>query len=71
MQNVYLMLKRIEVSASLKVRKTAKIRKRYDQVPHLAQDNTWESNKNLKLPGPEVIKKIHSQLNLARSLKCS
>ena len=24
----------------------AKIRKRYNQVPHLTQDTTWESNKN-------------------------
>ena len=30
----------------IKVRKTAKIRKRYNQVPHLTQDTTWESNKN-------------------------
>ena len=30
----------------LKVRKTAKIRKRYNQVPHLTQDTTWESKKN-------------------------
>ena len=30
----------------LKVRKTAKIRKRYNQVPHLTQGTTWESNKN-------------------------
>ena len=30
----------------MKVRKTAKIRKRYNQVPHLTQDTTWESNKN-------------------------
>ena len=30
----------------VKVRKTAKIRKRYNQVPHLTQDTTWESNKN-------------------------
>ena len=29
----------------IKVRKTAKIRKRYNQVPHLTQDTTWESNK--------------------------
>ena len=28
-----------------KVRKTAKIRKRYNQVPHLTQDTTWSSNK--------------------------
>ena len=30
-----------------KVSKTAKIRKRYNQVPHLTQDTTWESNKNI------------------------
>ena len=29
----------------LKVRKTAKIRYRYNQVPHLSQDTKWESNK--------------------------
>ena len=29
----------------LKVRKTAKIRKRYNQIPHLTQETTWESNK--------------------------
>ena len=29
-----------------KVRKTAKIRKRYNQEPYLTQDTTWESNKN-------------------------
>ena len=28
------------------VRKEAKIRNRSNQVPHLAQDNTWESDKN-------------------------
>ena len=28
-----------------KVRKTAKIKNRYNQVPHLTQDNIWESNK--------------------------
>ena len=28
------------------VRVTAKIRKRYNQVPHLTQDTTWESDKN-------------------------
>ena len=27
------------------VRKMAKIRQRYNQVPHLTQDTTWESNK--------------------------
>ena len=30
----------------IKIRKTSKIRKRYNQVPHLTQDTTWESNKN-------------------------
>ena len=30
----------------VKVRKTAKIKKRYNQVPHLTQDTTWENNKN-------------------------
>ena len=29
-----------------KVRKEVKIRKQYNQVPHLTQDTTWESNKN-------------------------
>ena len=28
-----------------KVRKTAKIRNKYNQVPHLTQDTTWESDK--------------------------
>ena len=28
-----------------KVRKTAKIRNQYNQVPHLTKDTTWESNK--------------------------
>ena len=31
---------------SKKVRKMAKIRKRYNQVPHLTQDTTWDSHKN-------------------------
>ena len=30
----------------LKVKKTAIIRKRYNQVPHLTQGTTWESHKN-------------------------
>ena len=30
----------------IKVRKTAKTRKWYNQVPHLTQDTTWESDKN-------------------------
>ena len=29
-----------------KIRRTAKIRKRYNQVPDLTQDTTWESNRN-------------------------
>ena len=29
----------------IKVRKMAKIRDGYNQVPHLTQDTTWESNK--------------------------
>ena len=28
-----------------KVRKTVKIRNQYNQVPHLTQDTTWESDK--------------------------
>ena len=36
---------KIRSVVKLKVRKTAKIRKRYNQVPHLTQDTTWESNK--------------------------
>ena len=31
---------------TMKVKKKAKIRKRYNQVPHLTQDTTCESNKN-------------------------
>ena len=31
---------------NIKVRKTARIRNRYNQVPHLSQDTKWESNKN-------------------------
>ena len=29
-----------------KIRKETKIRNRYNQVPHLTQDTTWESDKN-------------------------
>ena len=29
----------------IKVRKEAKVRKRYNKVPHLIKDTTWESNK--------------------------
>ena len=31
---------------NFKVRKVAKIRNKYNQVPHLTQDTTWESVKN-------------------------
>ena len=30
-----------------KVRKIAKIRNRYNQVPHLTQDTTWKSDKTI------------------------
>ena len=30
-----------------RVRKVAKIRNQYNQVPHLPQDTTWESDKNI------------------------
>ena len=33
---------------TFKVRKKAKIRNRYNQVPHLTQDSTWESDKNTR-----------------------
>ena len=33
---------------SIKVRKKAKIRNEYNQVPHLTQDTTWESDKNTR-----------------------
>ena len=33
---------------SNKVSKKAKIRNRYNQVPHLAQDTTWKSDKNTR-----------------------
>ena len=29
----------------MKVKKVAKIRNRYNQIPHLTQDTTWESDK--------------------------
>ena len=32
----------------MKVSKKAKIRNRYNQVPHLTQSTTWESDKNTK-----------------------
>ena len=30
----------------IKVRKATKIRNQYNEVPHLTQDTTWESDKN-------------------------
>ena len=30
----------------IEARETAKIRNRYNQVPHLTQNTTWESDKN-------------------------
>ena len=33
------------IFSKIKVRNTAKIRKRHNQAPHLTQDTTWESNK--------------------------
>ena len=32
----------------LEARKKTKIRNRYNQVPHLTQDTTWESDKNTR-----------------------
>ena len=40
-------MKELKHSQVLKVRKAAKIRNGYNQVPHLAQDTTWESDKNI------------------------
>ena len=42
---MYTVSKQLTLHAAIKVRKTAKIRKRYYQVPHLTQDTTRESNK--------------------------
>ena len=36
------------VDAGSKVSKKAKTRNRYNQVPHLTQDPTWESDKNTR-----------------------
>ena len=33
---------------TIKVRKKAKIRDRYNQVPHLTKDTTWESDKDTR-----------------------
>ena len=35
-----------QINDDTKVRKAANIRNRYNQVPHLTQDTTWESDKN-------------------------
>ena len=32
----------------IKVRKKARIMNRYNQLPHLTQDTTWESDKNTR-----------------------
>ena len=42
---------------STKVRKMAKIRNQYNQVPHLTQDTTWESD------NPSVSKSFYLPLN--------
>ena len=34
-----------KIQFPIKVRKTARIRNRYDQVPHLSQDTKWDRNK--------------------------
>ena len=42
---------------SRKVRKKARVRSRYNQVPHLSQDTKWESNKitiNITIKSQEV-----------------
>ena len=36
------------VLCAIKVSKTAKVRNRYNQVPHLVQDTTWENDKNTR-----------------------
>ena len=36
----------LKVTLPIKVRKAAKIRNPYNQVPHLTQDTTWECDKN-------------------------
>ena len=37
-----------EIATAIKERKRAKIRNRYNQVPHLTQDTVWESDKNTR-----------------------
>ena len=43
-----------KVTMISKVRKVAKIRNQYNQVPHLSQDTTWESDKNITNESQEV-----------------
>ena len=43
-REIYLTFKK-EVADKIRLRKTARIRNRYNQVPHLSQDTKWESNK--------------------------
>ena len=57
MQWIDLTLQWIDLSKNVKVRKVAKIRNRYNQVPHLTQDTTGESGKiqlNIKNERQEV-----------------
>ena len=46
-----------DIHIIVKVRKTGRIRNRYNQVPHLSQDTKWESNEitiNITNKGQEV-----------------
>ena len=38
----------LTIAGREKVRKKAKIRNQYNQVPHLTKDTTWESTKNTR-----------------------
>ena len=42
----------------LKVRKAAKIKNRYNQVPHLTQDTTWENDKKHNLTSQTRAKRL-------------
>ena len=44
----------------ISTKQNAKIRNRYDQVPHLTQDTTWESDKNTRKPLIQVSKEVSS-----------
>ena len=39
---------------NFKIRKLAKIRNQYNQVPHLTKNTTWESDKNTVSPFQQV-----------------